>query len=330
MHLGVLRDLLAEEGGEVLLGVGDHHVDEHALETVGERHELRLVVVLAVLWVGAREGDADEAREELVQDEVVVGLRRLLRPRRREVRGEAVGELGERPLLHRARLREQRVLRLLLGLRLDRRVAALALALLEGLRRVRRVRLREHVGEGGEVDELRLELRVLDEVVELLELHFQRVRRRVDAGDPFRVLREESLEDAEVLLQAVVHPLLPQRVVVDVHQGHLRPARLPQPELDGLLVGEDLRVLLPVKLLGADHRVPPHHHLFGVDAEDVLDETLHRVGHRHHVAVVRGQPRLHARLVPVGEGGRRSGVRGVGERAGRRSLCSSPHSAGTC
>ncbi len=182
MHLGVLSDLLAEEGGEVLLGVGDHHVEEHALETVGERHELRLVVVLAVLRVGAREGDADEAREELVQDEVVVGLRRLLRPRCREVRGEAVGELGERPLLHGARLREQRILRLLLGLRLHRRVAALALALLERLRRVRRVRLREHVGEGGEVDELRLELRVLDEVVELLELHFQRVCRGREAG----------------------------------------------------------------------------------------------------------------------------------------------------
>ena len=182
MHLGVLSDLLAEEGGEVLLGVGDHHVDEHPLEAVGERHELRLVVVLAVLRVGAREGDADEAREELVQHEVVVGLRRLLRPRRREVRGEAVGELGERPLLHGARLREQRILRLLLGLRLHRRVAALALALLERLRRVRRVRLREHVGEGGEVDELRLELRVLDEVVELLELHFQRVCRGREAG----------------------------------------------------------------------------------------------------------------------------------------------------
>ena len=209
MHLGVLRDLLAEEGGEVLLGVRDHHVDEHALETVGERHELRLVVVLAVLRVGATEGDADEAREELVQHEVVVlrrgwegeegevsgrreggvwgddvsqgsrlgahRLRRLLRPRRGKVRREAVGELGERPLLDGARLREQRVLRLLLGLRLYRRVAALALALLERLRRVRRVRLREHVGERGEVDELRLELRVFDEVVELLELHFERV-----------------------------------------------------------------------------------------------------------------------------------------------------------
>ena len=46
----------------------------------GERHELRLVVVLAVLRVGAREGDADEAREELVQHEVVVGLRRFFDP----------------------------------------------------------------------------------------------------------------------------------------------------------------------------------------------------------------------------------------------------------
>ena len=71
-NLLVLGESLAEERARILLGVGEHKVAQHVLETLGERIDLPLVVVHAVLWVGAHERQPDEASEELGERQPVV------------------------------------------------------------------------------------------------------------------------------------------------------------------------------------------------------------------------------------------------------------------
>ena len=56
---------------------GGDHLLEHLLEAARQLDELGLVVVLAVLRVGAQKGDAHEAAAELGEREPIVRLRHL-------------------------------------------------------------------------------------------------------------------------------------------------------------------------------------------------------------------------------------------------------------
>ena len=67
----VVDELLSEERGAVLLGVREDDLD-HRVEAVGQRQHAGVVVIRAVLRVGAHEGEPHEALDELGEGESVV------------------------------------------------------------------------------------------------------------------------------------------------------------------------------------------------------------------------------------------------------------------